>query len=114
MQKIYVETKNVIINLMDVLNKKKVHINDIERLFEYINNELNKQNKQTDYIIATSINCYSIYNTIDYNSDIFSLDYPDEIIMIKKKLNLNDLVSKYKVDETILELIKEFCKKNLF
>lgn len=110
--KTYVDTKTIIVNLLKEDKKNYLPVERLEKLVDFIYQELSKQNKLSEYQISFDINFYSIERTVQYNNDIFELDIDGENVRLKKRESADDLARKYRVDRTIIEIIKKFQNIN--
>lgn len=108
MNKIYVDTKTIIINLLKEDKKDYLPIKRLENLLDYIYAELSKQNKLKQYQIAFDINIYSVERIVQYNNDIFELDLDKENLRLKKRGTADDLAKKYQADDTTISIIRNF------
>lgn len=112
MYKKYVDTKTIIVNLLKEDKKNYLSIGRLQRLVEFIYDELSKLEKLNDYQMAFDINFYSIERTVLYNNDIFELDLDGEKLRLKKRESVDQLAEKYQVDDTIISIIKQFHNIN--
>lgn len=112
MNKTYVDTKTIIVNLLKEDKKNYLSVERLQKLVDYIYSELSKQNKLNEYQISFDINFYSIERTVQYNDDIFELDIDGENLRLKKRESADDLAKKYQVDDTIIAIIRHFQNIN--
>lgn len=112
MHKTYVDTKTIIVNLLKEDKKNYLSVERLEKLVDFIYQELSKQNKLREYQISFDINFYSIERTVQYNNDIFELDIDGENVRLKKRESADDLAEKYQVDDTIIKIIRNFQNIN--
>lgn len=103
-----VDTKTIIVNLLNRDKKDYLKIDRLLRLLDFIYDELSRQNKLDDYRIAFDINFYSIERTVQYNRDLFDLDIDGKTLRLRKHNSEGDLARRYTVDETIRKIIEEF------
>lgn len=67
-----VETKYLIVHLMNKTNKDYLSVDRLLELVDFIYHELSDQGKLKDYQISFDINFYSIERTVQYNR-VFSI-----------------------------------------
>lgn len=111
--KICVDAKTIIVNLLKEDQKDYLSIERLQRLLEFIYSELSRQSKLDEYQISFDINFYSIERTVQYNSDIFVLDIDGEHLWLRKRELVDVLAERYQVDSTITAIIREFHAHNV-
>lgn len=112
MNKKYVDTKTIIVNLLKEDKKNYLSVERLQKLVDFIYLELLKQDMLNKYQISFDINFYSIERTVQYNNDIFELDIDGENLRLKKRESADDLAEKYQVDDTIITIIRNFQNIN--
>ena len=112
MNKTCVDAKTIIVNLLKEDKKNYLSIGRLQKLVEFIYEELSQIGKLSEYQVSFDINFYSIERTVQYNRDIFELDIDGEHLRLREKESADALAEEYKVDDTIISIIKEFSNKN--
>ena len=105
---IFIDTKNIIVNLLKEDKKEYLSIERLQNLLSYIYIELWKLKKLNDYQITFEINFDAIERTVLYNKEIFALDINEETIYLRNFGNINNLADNFSVDSTLLSIIKKF------
>lgn len=111
MKEIYLE--HLIYNLMKEESKIYLSIYRLRNLECFIFNALSKENKLKDYNLCTSSNKDSFIRQVQYNNWYLRLDIDGDICYLRENVNIQELVDKYKLDDYILNLIREFINKNV-
>ncbi len=109
----YFDTKTIIVNLINEDKKNYLSIDRLQKLLSFIYKELKNRCKLNEYHISFDINFDAIERTVQYNTNIFLLDFDGERIYLRDTQNISTLVKQYKVDKTVCEIIKEFKLKNI-
>lgn len=107
-----VDAKTIIVNLLKEDQKNYLSIERLQKLVEFIYKELSQKRKLGEYQISFDINFYSIERTVQYNRDIFELDIDGEHLRLRERESADALAEEYKVDDTIISIIRDFCNKN--
>lgn len=111
-KKTCVDAKTIIVNLLKEDRKNYLSIERLQKLLEFIYDELSNQKKLDKYQISFDINFYSIERTVQYNSDIFELDIDGEHLRLKERESADALAERYQADNTIIKIIKDFHNRN--
>lgn len=108
-----VDTKTIIVNLLKVDQKTYLSVKRLQELIHFIYLELKDQCKLEAYQISFDINFDAIERTVLYNNRIFDLDIDGETIYLRETESVDQLVQRYRADETILDIIKVFGEENV-
>lgn len=108
-----VDAKTIIVNLLKEDQKDYLSIDRLLKLVSFIYDELDKLGKLDSYQISFDINFYSIERTVQCNSDIFKLDIDGEHLRLRKRASVERLAERYRVDDTLVSIIKEFHNQNV-
>lgn len=103
-----VDAKTIIVNLLKEDKKDYLAIDRLLKLVGFLYEELDKKEKLDSYQISFDINFYSIERTVQYNSDIFELDIDGEHLRLRERESADELAEKYRVDDTIISIIRDF------
>ncbi|MBE6149903.1 MAG: hypothetical protein E7170_04205 [Firmicutes bacterium] len=106
-----IQTKDLIINLIKYNNSDRITTIDYLELLKFIYKKLKEQKLLDKYEIAFEIDTESLKRVAEYNSDILvdEIEYSNEI-RIKSPTKLEDYFKKYSIDETVDEIIKNYCE----
>ena len=105
---IFIDTKNIIVNLLKEDKKEYLSIERLQNLLNHIYIELWKLKKLNDYQMTFDINFDAIERTVLYNKEIFALDTNKETIYLCNSGDINNLADNFRVDSTLLSIIKKF------
>lgn len=105
-----VETKNIMINLIKYNYSDRLRITEYLELLKFLWIELKNRNLLDKYEIAFDVDVESLKRVVEYNSDIFvdDIKYSNDI-RIKVPEMLRDYIGRYFIDETIDEIVKNYC-----
>lgn len=106
------DTKTVIINLLEKDKKTYLSVRRLQKLLMFIYNELSIQKALDDYEIVFDISFDSIERTVLCNSRIFDLDIDGDLIYLRER-NIDHLAEQYKLDECIKEIIDKFVQESV-
>ncbi len=111
----FVDTKDIIVNLLYEDKKSFLTINRLQELLDFIYIKLSSENKLDDYQISFHVNFDAIVRTVVYNDQIFELDIDDKtIILLKGTTDLEeDVHDSCKLDNTLLSIVREFVEVSL-
>lgn len=105
---IFVDTKNIIVNLLKEDKKEYLSIERLQNLLNYTYIELWKLKKLNDYQITFEIDSDAIKRTVLYNKEIFALDASEKTIYLCNFGDINNFADNFSVDSTLLGIIKKF------
>lgn len=105
------DTKTVIINLLEKDKKTYLSVKRLQKLLMFIYNELSKQDALGDYEIVFDISFDSIERTVLCNSRIFDLDLDGDLIYLRER-NISSLAQMYELDEDIKKIIDKFIQES--
>lgn len=108
----FFDTRTIIVNLLKEDKEKYLSIDRLIRLLHFIYLELKEKSILSNYQISFDISFDAIERTVIYNTNIFILDIDEEKIYLRDPQNIDKLAQKYKVDETVGNIIKEFKSQN--
>lgn len=104
------DTKTVIINLLEKDKKTYLSVKRLQKLLMFIYNELSKRDALGDYEIVFDISFDSIERTVLCNSRIFDLDLDGDLIYLRER-NIDDLARQYTLDTVIKDIIDIFVQE---
>ena len=105
------DTRTVIINLLEKDKKTYLSVKRLQELLIFIYNELSKRKVLNNYEIVFDISFDSIERTVLCNSRIFDLDLDGDLIYLRER-NIDNLVKQYTVDEDVQKIIDKFVKES--
>ena len=106
-EKTIISTEKIIINLLREDRTTYLAVKRLIKLESFIYMRLRAlEELNSKYIPAFDVSFDAIERTVMYHNKIFDLDINSGVIYLKEKEMLNSEV--FSVDETILNLIKEF------
>lgn len=105
-----VDTKTIIVNLLKEDKKTYLPLERLQKLLEHIYEELRKKGMLSGYRISFNVNFGAIERTVLYNRNIFGLDIVGENIYLRGNRSIDELADRYRVDETIHKIIKNFSE----
>lgn len=103
-----IDTKTIIINLLNEDQKTFTSISRLHKLISFIYNTLTRENKLDNYITFFDLNFDAIERTVMYNNSIFWLDIERDTVYLREKYSLYELVEEFKADEDLLRIITDF------
>lgn len=108
----YYDTRTIIVNLLKEDKETYLSISRLHKLLHYIYVELTEKQIIDEYQILFDVSFDSIERTVIYNTNIFSLDIKGEKIYLREPHKIDELARKYKVDDIVGEIIREFIQVN--
>lgn len=106
------DTKTVIINLLEKDKKTYLSVRRLQKLLVYIYNELSKTDDLENYDMIFDVSFDSIERTVLYNNRIFELDIDGDLIYLRDN-NVDALAKQYKADPKIIDIIDSFVNENV-
>lgn len=107
-----IDTKTVIINLLEMDKKTYLSVKRLQKLLMFIYNELCERDALSDYEIVFDISFDSIERTVLCNSRIFDLDLDGDLIYLRER-NINKLAEQYALDDNIKNIIDKFVQEGV-
>jgi len=105
-----IDTKTIIVNLLKEDAQEYLSLERLRNLLRFIHRELFKRNILDNYQIFFDVNFNSLRRTVLCNKTIFELDFDGDNIYLREPASIDILADRYRVDDTIQEIIHTFVQ----